>query len=296
MDWGSDIFGGRGHLIVAGDANIRPDPTPMVDEPWYRGVYAVSNPAFVAGNGQPQLIIANNVGLAGATEGGLIISSPAVTAANSPTGVATAANILRGIDFVGAGIPQVINFGNVTNGALSNGGTLGERDSESGFQLVGIPTSTFTAFAFGRYKLTDTIQASVQLNYGFSRSYAETTGTTQTALVIKSDNAYIPASVRATIQSSGITSFTIGEFVANNFDLTHVTPSNYFQNLSESIYPTLTQRRQLLRGVFTLEGTIGDEWSWTTYYQHSATDIAIHLINDPINADLLAAEDAGHFA
>jgi outer membrane receptor protein involved in Fe transport len=48
----------------------------------------------------------------------------------------------------------------------------------------------------------------------------------------------------------------------------------------------------LLRGVFTLEGTIGDDWSWTTYYQHSTTDIAIHLINDPIVANLQAAEDA----
>ena len=284
MDWGSDIFGGRGHLIVAGSANVRPDPTPMVDEPWYRGAYAVSNPAFVAGNGQSQLIIANNVGLAAATEGGLIISSPA--------GPGAAVNALRGIEFVGAGNPQVINFGNVTNGALSNGGSLTDRDTESGFQLVGIPSSSYTAFAFGRYKLTDTIQASVQLNYGFSRSYAQTTGTTQTALVIHSDNAYIPASVRATIQTGGITSFTLGEFIANNVNLSAITPSTYFQNLDSGLYPILTQRRQLLRGVFTLEGTLGEDWSWNAYYQHSATDVAIHILNNPINANLNAAEDA----
>ena len=59
-----------------------------------------------------------------ATTGGIITSSPAVTAANSPSGVATAANALRGIEFVGAGIPQLVNFGNVTLGALSNGGSL----------------------------------------------------------------------------------------------------------------------------------------------------------------------------
>jgi iron complex outermembrane recepter protein len=286
VDWGGDIDGGRGHVIFAASANVSPNPVPLVDENWYRGAYLVSNPTYAAGNGQSQFIVANNVGLAAATEGGLIISSPAVAGTNTP------ANALRGIQFTGQGVAQTVNFGNVTLGALSNGGSLTDRDTESGFQLVGIPSYIYTAFAYGRYKLTSTIQASMQLNYGNSRTYAQTTGTTQTALVIKSDNAFIPASVRATIAADQIPSFTLGEFVANNYDLTNVTPDNYFRNLSDSLYPTLTQHRQLMRGVFTLEGTLGDDWSWNAYYQHSTSQVAIHILGDPINANLTAAEDA----
>ena len=88
----------------------------MTQENWYKGAYWVSNPAYAAGNGQPQLIVANNVGLATATAGGLIISSPAGVA--GPGVTPAAANALRGIQFVGAGIPQMVNFGNVTLGTF----------------------------------------------------------------------------------------------------------------------------------------------------------------------------------
>ncbi len=137
-------------------------------ENWYRGSYWVSNPAFVAGGSQPQLIIANDVGIANSTEGGIINSSPAVTAANSPTGQATAANALRGIEFVGNGIPQLVNYGNLTLNTLSNGGSLTAADGEQMYTMIGIPNAKYTAFAFARYKITDTIQASLQLNYGYS--------------------------------------------------------------------------------------------------------------------------------
>jgi len=47
-----------------------------------------------------------------------------------------------------------------------------------------------------------------------------------------------------------------------------------------------------MRGVFTLEGTLGDNWSWNAYYEHSETRITIHVANDAETANLTAAQDA----
>ena len=291
--WGGDVFGGRGHFIVAASANISPDATPVINENWFRGIYWVSNPAFVAGSSAPQLIIANDVGLAVATTGGIITASPAVTAANSPSGVATAANALRGIEFVGAGIPQLVNFGNVTLGALSNGGSLTDRDSDTILELAALPSRSYNFFAFGRYKLTDTIQASLQLNYGTNFSKSRTSSSTQTTIVIASDNAFIPASVRATMQAGGITSFTMGEFVENNFNNYAITGSNYIPMGEGALGPTvLLNGREVTRGVFSLDGTLGDDWSWNAYYEHSTSNVYIHSTSNNINANINAAEDA----
>lgn len=42
--WGSNLWGDRGHLEVAGSYNKRPDTALLIDQKWYRGSYLVSNP------------------------------------------------------------------------------------------------------------------------------------------------------------------------------------------------------------------------------------------------------------
>ena len=283
--WGDDIFGGRGHLVFAADASIRPDATPEINENWNRNSYFVSNPAYTGAAGQPQLIVANDVGLAEANTGGIIQTSPA--APGAPV------NALRGIEFVGNGIPQVVNFGNVTAGVLSNGGSLTAADSEKPWGLLSAPNTTYTAFGFARYKITDTIQASLQLNYGYFTGKDFAQSNLQTGLLIKSDNAYIPASVRATMQATGITSFTLGTLAGNNFNNYGVTGDGYFDQTAQDIAPaTEINHRQMMRAVFTLEGTLGEDWSWNAYYEHSTVRYWAHILGDAILANLNNAEDA----
>ena len=294
--WGEDIFGGRGHLVLAATMKMEPDTVLMIQEKWYRGAYWVSNPAYTAGSSLPQLIVANDVGLAGGNTGGLITTSPAVTAANSPTGAAVAANVLRGITFVGPGIPQVVNFGNVTLGVLSNGGSITSRDGLAPWQTISGSSNTYTFFGYGRYKLTDTIQASLQLNYGYFTGKGDAQSFQQlntSGVVIKSDNAFIPASVKATLNSTGITSFQVGTINGNNYDNYNATGSNFNQMAASGISPALTyNRRNMARAVFTLEGTLGDEWSWTTYYQHSKVRFTAHVLGTEIEANLENAYDS----
>ncbi|HVV70619.1 MAG TPA: TonB-dependent receptor plug domain-containing protein, partial [Verrucomicrobiae bacterium] len=294
--WGGDTFGGRGHLILAGTVNYRPDTTLMWNENWYRGAYWVSNPAYAAGNGKPQLIVANDVGLAGGNTGGIIQTSPAVTAANSPTGAAVAANVLRGIEFVGNGIPQLVNFGNVTLGVLSNGGSLTAADGAAPYQVISGSSSTYTFFGYGRYKLTDSIQASLQLNYGYftgkgtGQSFLQL-GTS--GLTIKSDNAFIPASVKATMVATGIPSFQLGILNSNLYDNYNSYGSTFNAQAEAGISPPVTfNHRQLERGVFTLEGALGSDWSWNAYYEHSEVRFTAHVVGNLLISNALAAYDA----
>ena len=282
--WGGDLLGGRSHFEVAGNANLRPDVELLTEANWYRAAYWVSNPGFAPGNGQPQLIVANDVGLASATAGGIINSSPA--------GANAAANALRGIEFAGAGIPQLVNYGNLTLGTLSNGGSLTDRDGQESLSTLTQPSNSYAFFAYGRYRLSDTILASVQLNYGYFSGKGMNPPTVQTALVIKSDNAFIPSSVRAAMQAGGITSFTMGTLSINNFNPYTATGANYYAQAEDSLAPGVAlDRRNILRGVFTLEGTLSEDWSWKAYVQHGAVRFSSHALSVPITADLTAAED-----
>ena len=294
--WGGDLLGGRGHLVLAVTATMKPDTTMMAAENWYRGSYWVSNPAYVAGSSAPQLIIANDVGLGGGNSGGIIQTSPAATANAAAGTTGAAANALRGIEFVGAGIPQLVNFGNTTLGVLSNGGSLTDRDGLAPWQTISSMSNTYTFFGFGRYKLTDTIQASLQLNYGYFTGKGDAQSFQQlgtSGVVIKSDNAFIPASVRATMQSTGITSFVLGTINGENFNNSTVNGENFNQQAESGISPDITfNRRTLERAVFTLEGTLGDNWSWSAYAQDSKVRFTAHVIGDEIEANLENAYDA----
>ena len=289
VDWGNDIFGGRGHLILAGTWSQSPQPVPLADLRWYQkrqgAAYWVANPAYVAGNGQTNFIEAQNVGLAEATVGGLIVASP--------KGTGAAANALRGIQFLGsAAAPTQVNFGNITAGATSNGGSLGYQDGEDNLENLGPPTTRYTAFAFGRYKITDTIQASLQLNYGYNNVWSRTDPLLQNGLTIKSGNPFIPATVQATMTADGITSFTLGEILSNNFDNYHVTPGNYKEMNENSANVTILDHRQLMRAVLSFDGAIGDNWSWNAYFEHSTVQVANHTLNNPLKTLVPLAVDA----
>ena len=291
--WGGDVLGGRGHLIFSGAMEYSPDWDYDYQNGWYDKTQIVNNPAYNATTNPnvPQQIHASNIGQSTATLGGLIVSSPAVSAANSPTHVAIPANVLRGIDFVGPNAQATqINIGNVV-GPAAWGGDLGFYDSQTPIDAIALPHREFTAYAYGAYKLSDTIRASVQLNYG--HDYEQDEGVAASLLgtfVVQSDNAYIPASVKATMTADGITSFNLGTLNINNIDLHHYTAQSEEQDGLG--VPINNNDRQQLRGVFTVDGTLGNDWGWTVFAQHGQTKIGLRVFANSLVARLPLAADA----
>jgi iron complex outermembrane recepter protein len=331
--WGQNFAGDRGHVEVAAQYNQRPDTALLIEQKWYRGSYLVANPNFTAAtasNSNPQFVIADHVGLANSTMGGLVTSSPAANSCisgitggnctattanpivNTPaqnlagniaylqslgfTGAGTnpaAANAFRGIRFVGNGQVQQVNFGNVTAGALSNGGSLTDRDSEAPWQTLGNPNKTYSLFFHGSYKVTDTIKASLQMNYGYFTGKGDAQSFQQLAMNIKPDNAFLPASVSQAMVAGGVPVLVAGTLNGNNFNNNTVTGENYTRQAAGALAPATTyNRRQLMRAVFTLEGSLGSDWLWNTYISHSQTRFSVRTDGVPIIANLTAAQDA----
>ena len=56
--------------------------------------------------------------------------------------------------------------------------------------------------------------------------------------------------------------------------------------------PVSTNRRQLFRGVFNLEGSLGGSWSWNAYYQHGESRVNTVVINNVYTPSYNLAVDA----
>jgi len=278
--YGQDIFGGRGHVIVSGNYQQSPDSVFAIDRSWYTGTYLMNNPAYVAGNGQPKTIHRSNVGQFG-TNGGAIIAGP-----------------LAGIQFVGPnGTPVPYNKG-LTTGTGSVGGSSNIYNSEQPTNLLAFPFHSLTLFGYGQFRVTSNISASLQLNYGKSWSMNDSTTAFKQNYKIYADNAYLDPSLAARMNAPGYSLieagtgrryFELSTPMTNNVDL-HNPDFHQFQN---SIgVPVNVSARQLFRGVFSLDGSIGDNWSWNAYYQHGMSRVRLTPTHVVINQNMTNALDA----
>jgi len=300
--WGTDFAGGKGHLIVSGSYTSSPDSVFTGQEPYNQGQAIVQNPAARPGNGLPIYIHVLNSGNAQYTTGGLISANTAA----GPGGT-LAANALKGTAFGPGGTPSSFNYGTVYSSTCYNGCTNNQFNSASAYGLIAVPYHQGTLFAYASYKITPDIQASIQLNYG-TNSEKNTATLQQKSFTIYADNPYLPASIASQF---GTLTYPAGTSAATSHPNQSVTVGT--SNLNNSGFGTagftnnqmsygalcqtigqvcVTNSRQMVRGVFTLEGAIGDDWSWNAYVQHSGVRERQIVRNEPLNANLAFATDA----
>jgi outer membrane cobalamin receptor len=280
--WGEDFDGDRGHFIIS--ASHLDDPVPVFSSqtaPY--DTQLVNNPAYAAGNGQPNLIHEYIPNLANQTPGGLINGGP-----------------LAGIQFTGTGTPAPFNqgtkFTNPAGGLTINsvGGTPNPESLEAYPALTANPYHSSNLFMFGRYKLTDSIQASVQLNYSSNRVQVVSGSieSSYAAYTIHNDNAYLPASIAALMAANNVTTVPFGTTLTGNLPLSQLNNIPNLGALSQTFLPLSQNNRQMLRGVFTLDGELGNDWSWNAYYQHGTVLVRQQVFNDPVKTYLTNAIDA----
>ncbi len=298
VSYGTDFAGNRGHVIVSASYLASPDTFFINQRSWFKNTRLVNNPAYNGGaNGQPRLIHANNVGQSQMTQGGLVtgcantVIDPVSGAAKA--GPSTACN-LRGTQFVGQGAtPTPFNFGNVS-GAFSNGGSA--ETAQSDLDHLTIPLHTTTLFGHARYNLTNDISASIELNYGksFSKNNSYVYNRAGNLPINVADNPFLPDSIRTAAQAAGYQYLYLGTNNMNNMGTTgaHFT-DNSLENENRSLgIPVSTNRRQLFRGVVSLDGSIGDNWSWNAYAQHGLARVRTVVTNNVVKANYDRAVDA----
>ena len=266
MAGGAAFAGGRGHFLVSGEISKRlgilgansTDLKPNKRE-WMNGIDGVlTNPARTATNGLPQYIVRPNVAASAATYGGIITSGP-----------------LKGTAFGPGGTPYQFNYGFVS-GVYMSGGDYQISDVTSAYSLD--PRHTHqTIFTRAAYDITDNINVYIQASWDHTwhESYFGVSGELNT-LIMKSDNAYIPASVRAQLTALKITQFNFGSWV---------------DNMHEGSTNDRWVNRYVVGGSGKFDA-FDNAWSWDAYYQKGITRASENSLGNklkPVYADAIDA-------
>ena len=279
LTYGTDFDGGRGHFIVSADHTWSSHAVFQGQMPWYNNGQIVQNPAATSSNGLPYYTIARNTGTAEFTQGGLITGNTAGGVGSSIT-----ANSLSGLQFVGNGSVQGFNNGTIdaVNPNICYAGcSASAQTSTNATLMLAVPYHLSTVFGYASYKLTPDIQASMQLNYAnFSEQNSGTPRTT--TLTIPADNAFLPAGLAAQFGtlSNGYNAATgaggtaaaptqsikVGTINTNNAPAGDYSLADICNEVG---MPCLHVHRTFTRGVFTLDGALGNDWSWNVYAEAS---------------------------
>jgi iron complex outermembrane receptor protein len=297
--WGTAFDGGRGHFILSGNYTASPDAVFIGQADWWKGTSLVQNPAYAVGGAQPLFIHQDHVGNIQVTQGGLISASSA-----GGVGSTLTANALRGLQFGANGAVSAFNAGTVFGTGCYNGCSNDERTGALRFSMLAVPYRHSTLFNYTSYQLTPDIKASVQLNYGLSSERSEG-GTRQAIVTVRPDNAYLDPTIAARFGtlSNGFNAATgtPGSAAAptqslslGTQNLNNIAPGDYsLASLCRTVgQPCDDNHRALVRGVFTLEGRLGDDWTWNTYIQHSGVRERQVLYNNSLTPRYNFATDA----
>jgi outer membrane receptor protein involved in Fe transport len=189
-------------------------------------------------------------------------------------GLITGPTAFRGIVFDDNGQPQPFQYGSLVTGSTMVGGS-GPRPQ---FAPLIVELEKHIAYARFSYDLTDAVTMFGEANYGKTHndyqvgSYSNQIGST--ALTIRRDNAYLPASLRDRMTTLGVQTLTMGRY---DGDLPR-TQVNVDQ--------------ETVRFVGGLEGTVLNGLKWNTYVESAYNDRSLRLNYDLIQARYVAAADA----
>jgi iron complex outermembrane recepter protein len=301
LTWGTGFAGNRGHLILSAQHTMSGDTVFASSRAWWRpqalfpAGQSPSQSFASCGGGtaaSPMCVRTYINGNAAFTQGGLITASAAGTGTVGVNGVTALApaNALRGIQFGANGTPAPFGFG-TTFASNCSGCSATEAGGTYQYFLAAIPYHNTALFSYASYELTDDITASIQLNFG-SNSGKNVANPRRAAIAIKADNAYLDPGIAAAMVAGGISSFTVQtNNVVGISDAETRNPT--WKTLDSSLgYPTDYTKRELKRGVFTLNGKIGQDWTWNAYAQNSEVRERMYMYNNTLTANYLLATDA----
>lgn len=260
LSGGSGFANDRGHVLVSGEWSQRWGifgvPRDWNDDGWL----IMNNPRYAAGNGEPQRLLISGGGLSTATLGGIIVSGP-----------------LRGIAFGPGGTPSQFNYGPLVSDPYMQGGDWKSTLANT-FNTLDQRVRRQGLFLRSSYEIADGVEAFLQAQWGFSRAIGLALKQFNVGnIMVRADNAFIPAAVRTQAQAPGISQFMLG---TNNFDM----PTIEFDN-----------KRTVNRTVAGLSGAFeafDAGWGWNAYYQKGVSRTSENGHNVTAKAEFGMAVDA----
>ena len=250
----------RGHFIVSGevsdDYGIRGTP-----RAWNNTEQAiVTNPAYTATNGLPQLLRVSGAGLYTATQGGIITSTA-----------------LANTQFGPGGVPSTFQLGSIVANPYTVGGSALTNPSNL---IAGLTPEQESQRLFTRLSFDITENINIFGQYSWAKTHTDGQNEPNFYfgnLNVKSDNAYIPASVESRLTALGIGSFSFGTL---NGDLPE------WNNITDRT----TQR--FVGGANGKFSVLGSDWTWSGYFQRGTTDTLVRLPGVTNKTNYMLAIDA----
>jgi outer membrane receptor protein involved in Fe transport len=220
----------------------------------------LKNPA-----GTPAMVTGNDLRTP-YTLGGLIVNGTGGTAANNA--------LIRGQKFGTNGSLSAYNYGTLATDVGVTGGTQNGGDGYrvSTGQEIMRPLKRRSVFAHADFPLTDSLNLFVEGTYGWSISNAESSPTTTTMSISRS-NPYLATAAPALVAQMtalGVTGFTMNRLTLESG-------------------PTYTgNENTALRGLAGVEGSLG-RFKWDVSYQYGRTDNHSPMYNNLITANMARA-------
>lgn len=251
---GTDLFGGRGHIVAGFDYSRTGEAGDIYSRDWGRQEYGrVANSAF-ATNGQPATIIAPNVH---------DVSSPGGRI-TGPTSFS-----LRDFQFLPGGAVTRFVPGTLSSAVQMIGG---EGVSLASGLALAPGSERFAPYLRAEHAIGDATRVFVEGGYTVTRGVTTLLASRDSAIRITRDNAFLPASVVAAMGS--LTSFTMSR---TNSD---------FGNVEVRV------RNETPRLVLGVDGTLGGGWKWDAHIGWSENRYVGDVANNRINQNLSFATDA----
>ena len=263
---GTAFANDRGHFLLSGEM-VAEDGILVNNRPWNQQGYSfINNPAYGTAAGQstsvPAQIATSQVALSNASPGGIITAGP-----------------LKGVIFGPGGSYAQFNYGSlVSNPLMSGGDWRSTAVANTGGQSLVPVASRQNLFTRASFDITDDITVYAQASWSHVRNISAAVPNFYTgSLVLKSDNAFIPAPLATQLAATNQTSITVGTV---NGDIGAEKP---------------TYERRVLRLLFGAEGkfdAFDTGWKWDAHYSSGFAMGASAAIGTVSNAEYALAIDA----
>ncbi len=255
--YGTAFGSGRGHFIMSAEAAMD-DGLIVNDRPWNKQGYSyINNPAYTATNGQPRILSTSRVALSPtASWGGTIATGP-----------------LRGTSFGPGGTIFNLALGDIVQDPLMRGGSWESQQVSPVRGAALLPRQNRQdIFTRAQFDINDDVQVYGQAGWAHLGSYSSGAPNFFPGnLVLKTDNAFLPESLRPALIAAGGTAqtFTMGTM---NMDLDN------FRALYD---------RRVLRFLVGAEGrfnAMDTDWKWDSYFsvgQMFGSLVSLHAMDQP---------------
>lgn len=269
LAYGKEFAGGRGHVVLAGSVYTRPDILYQGSREWGRaGHVLLTNPGYTATNGQFRQLILPGATLSRVTHGGVILN------ATTTTGAAANNWSFRNVQFGAGGAQSPFVLGNYVGGVWMQGG--GGLFTSPDYAIIANANKRASGFGRVTFDVNDKLQVFAELLYAKTKGhYTNTINYDSGTIIIRRDNAFLPANILASMVANNIASFTMGR--------TNAELGQYVNVYSENSY---------LRPVVGAKGDLGGSWHWDASAVFSQAKYSAMVTNNRDEAKWNLAKEA----